>query len=456
MGGGRPRAVFLLPPPSGRVSAAPIGPKLLWERKFGKFHTSRSRAASSINRSAAARAFGHFVSLASGEQLVPHTPRPTRLVTRTLVRDRRERRSVLCLFFLFFFFFKKKRKKEIRQWSLFHKGSRDTDLHVGSQGSLETKTDLQRFSLWRGPLLIIIIIIITIRRRIFTSPPVPVSFCHPRVDLFQKKIMPADLMEKNSSSPVAATPASASTGASPDKPRTASEHRKSSKPIMEKRRRARINESLGQLKTLILDALKKDSSRHSKLEKADILEMTVKHLRNLQRAQMTALNTDPSVLGKYRAGFSECVGEVTRFLSTCEGVSTEVTTRLLGHLAGCMSQINAVNYPAQHQVTAAPPHPGYAQPMVQVAGATPPLGGVPCKGGPAAGLSPEAVKLYGGFQIVPATDRQVAFLIPNTAFAPSGALVPVFAKTGGAPVPASAPMSPCVPPGTSDSVWRPW
>lgn len=36
----------------------------------------------------------------------------------------------------------------------------------------------------------------------------------------------------------------------------------SSKPIMEKRRRARINESLGQLKTLILDALKKDVSAH--------------------------------------------------------------------------------------------------------------------------------------------------------------------------------------------------
>lgn len=31
---------------------------------------------------------------------------------------------------------------------------------------------------------------------------------------------------------------------------------------MEKRRRARINESLGQLKTLILDALKKDVSTH--------------------------------------------------------------------------------------------------------------------------------------------------------------------------------------------------
>lgn len=34
---------------------------------------------------------------------------------------------------------------------------------------------------------------------------------------------------------------------------------------MEKRRRARINESLGQLKTLILDALKKDVRAHLSL-----------------------------------------------------------------------------------------------------------------------------------------------------------------------------------------------
>lgn len=42
----------------------------------------------------------------------------------------------------------------------------------------------------------------------------------------------------------------------------------SSKPIMEKRRRARINESLGQLKTLILDALKKDVSGGQGMEPA--------------------------------------------------------------------------------------------------------------------------------------------------------------------------------------------
>uniref|UniRef100_A0A8C4YQ30 Hes family bHLH transcription factor 2 n=1 Tax=Gopherus evgoodei TaxID=1825980 RepID=A0A8C4YQ30_9SAUR len=61
----------------------------------------------------------------------------------------------------------------------------------------------------------------------------------------------------------------------------AAELRKTLKPLMEKRRRARINDSLNQLKTLILPLIGKDSSRYSKLEKADILEMTVQFLREI-------------------------------------------------------------------------------------------------------------------------------------------------------------------------------
>ena len=56
---------------------------------------------------------------------------------------------------------------------------------------------------------------------------------------------------------------------------------------MEKRRRARINECLGELKQLLMDSLKKDGSGYSKLEKADILELTVKYLRNVQRQQVS-------------------------------------------------------------------------------------------------------------------------------------------------------------------------
>ncbi|ELK19548.1 Transcription factor HES-4 [Pteropus alecto] len=127
---------------------------------------------------------------------------------------------------------------------------------------------------------------------------------------------------------------------------------------MEKRRRARINESLAQLKTLILDALRKDSSHHSKLEKADILEMTVRHLQSLRRVQVAAaLGADPAVLGKYRAGFNECLAEVNRFLADCEGVSADVRSRLLGHLAACLGQLGPSRRPRPPPPSAEVPAP---------------------------------------------------------------------------------------------------
>ncbi|KAF4805312.1 hes family bHLH transcription factor 4 [Turdus rufiventris] len=170
------------------------------------------------------------------------------------------------------------------------------------------------------------------------------------------------------------------------------------------------------------------------------------------------------------------MNEVTRFLSTCEGVNTDVRTRLLSHLSACLGQIVAMNYPP-------PPPPGPAQPAhlaqhVQLppgtAGAVP----VPCKLNPPEALSP---KVYGGFQLVPATDGQFAFLIPNAAFPPSsGPVIPLYANApvsagggsgnsaatpsvspvqgltsfGGSIGPASQAGSPVGE--RSESVWRPW
>ncbi|XP_078615612.1 transcription factor HES-1-like [Branchiostoma floridae x Branchiostoma japonicum] len=111
--------------------------------------------------------------------------------------------------------------------------------------------------------------------------------------------------------------------------------RKSSKPLMEKRRRARINSSLNELKNLILGTVKDDinAPHHSKLEKADILEIAVKHVRSLQRQQMAAaVSTDPTALGRYRAGYSRCRAEVARFMGTVDGVDPQVRQKLLNHL----------------------------------------------------------------------------------------------------------------------------
>ena len=56
-----------------------------------------------------------------------------------------------------------------------------------------------------------------------------------------------------------------------------------SKPLMEKRRRDRINKSLNELKAILIDALRRDQNSCSKLEKADILEMTVSYLQSIQQ-----------------------------------------------------------------------------------------------------------------------------------------------------------------------------
>ncbi|XP_049873391.1 protein hairy isoform X2 [Pectinophora gossypiella] len=113
---------------------------------------------------------------------------------------------------------------------------------------------------------------------------------------------------------------------SPPEKKQPGDNRRSNKPIMEKRRRARINNCLNELKALILDAMKKDPARHSKLEKADILEMTVKHLEGLRSEGAGSPD-------RFRAGYRHCVSEVAKF----QGLEAGLKRRLVRHLEGCVT-----------------------------------------------------------------------------------------------------------------------
>merc|ERR1712141_576883 len=68
------------------------------------------------------------------------------------------------------------------------------------------------------------------------------------------------------------------------------QYRKVVKPLIERKRRARINACLDELKDLMVFALQTEGESISKLEKADVLELTVSHLRKLKRQQMLSLN----------------------------------------------------------------------------------------------------------------------------------------------------------------------
>ncbi|CAG5130008.1 unnamed protein product [Candidula unifasciata] len=133
--------------------------------------------------------------------------------------------------------------------------------------------------------------------------------------------------------------------------------RKTNKPLMEKRRRARINDSLTQLKSLVIQGSKKDSSQFNKLEKADILELTVKHLRNLQeqqQQQQLATCRDSTLTGKYQAGFMECANEVIRYLGQTQSFSDDVKSRVVHHLASCIQLSNKTSFAKPSQPTSVP------------------------------------------------------------------------------------------------------
>ncbi|XP_068218123.1 protein hairy-like [Palaemon carinicauda] len=126
-------------------------------------------------------------------------------------------------------------------------------------------------------------------------------------------------------------------------------NKKSNKPMMEKKRRQRINRCLNDLKTLVLEAMKRDPAKYSKLEKADILEMTVRHLQMLHRQQSAAghmMGNGQFVgedISKYKAGFTQCAAEVTRYLATMNDIPHDLHTKVLSHLNSLTSVAASVN-----------------------------------------------------------------------------------------------------------------
>lgn len=68
--------------------------------------------------------------------------------------------------------------------------------------------------------------------------------------------------------------------------------------------------------------------------------MTVKHLQSVQRQQLNmAIQTDPTVVHKFKTGFIECAEEVNRYINQLDGVDVMVRQRLTNHLNSCASNL---------------------------------------------------------------------------------------------------------------------
>ncbi|XP_046988393.1 enhancer of split mbeta protein-like [Schistocerca americana] len=128
------------------------------------------------------------------------------------------------------------------------------------------------------------------------------------------------------------------------------QYRKVMKPMLERKRRARINRCLDELKELMVVALQAEGENVSKLEKADILELTVRHLHKLRRHHALALTPELAYADRFRAGFTRCAAEVSQYLAGAataaetEGSGSapgagETGAALLRHLAACVRHL---------------------------------------------------------------------------------------------------------------------
>ncbi|KAI5943761.1 Hairy and enhancer of split-related protein HELT [Manis javanica] len=106
--------------------------------------------------------------------------------------------------------------------------------------------------------------------------------------------------------------------------------------VIEKRRRDRINRCLNELGKTVPMALAKQSS--GKLEKAEILEMTVQYLRALHSADFPRGREKAELLAEFanyfHYGYHECMKNLVHYLTTVERMETKDTkyARILAFL----------------------------------------------------------------------------------------------------------------------------
>nr|XP_061813017.1 class E basic helix-loop-helix protein 41-like [Nerophis lumbriciformis] len=125
--------------------------------------------------------------------------------------------------------------------------------------------------------------------------------------------------------------------------------------LIEKKRRDRINECIGQLKDLLPEHLKLSTLGH--LEKAVVLELTLKHLNALtavteqQHQKIIALqNGDQSIktsvhseVDAFHSGFQTCAKEVLQYLSQFENWTAHEQSgaQLLQHLHKALARVQS-------------------------------------------------------------------------------------------------------------------
>ncbi|KAK0065340.1 protein hairy [Biomphalaria pfeifferi] len=126
-------------------------------------------------------------------------------------------------------------------------------------------------------------------------------------------------------------------------------HRKGKKLLAEKKRRARINNCLVQIRDLVCEGDNDKDTDLDKMEKAEILEKTLEVLTRLRHdysgshsSSSSTISTRKAMAVRYASGFSSCAEESIRYIQSSRLVPTEVKVQLQNHLRAIARRMETV------------------------------------------------------------------------------------------------------------------
>ena len=132
------------------------------------------------------------------------------------------------------------------------------------------------------------------------------------------------------------------------------------KPLLERKRRARINSCLDEIKEL-MEYLggSSDGQRMQRLEKADVLEVTTQYMKQLKANGRLNVNDQSAAINgisTFRSGYSACASEVASFIcSPGSGVDQPQAARVAMVITQGLTNITSNNSPSHIQSQTSPP-----------------------------------------------------------------------------------------------------
>lgn len=118
------------------------------------------------------------------------------------------------------------------------------------------------------------------------------------------------------------------------------QYRKVMKPMLERKRRARINKCLDELKDIMVECLTQEGEHVTRLEKADILELTVEHMKKLKRRGSLVLGKKPSETDCFRSGYVHAADQISHVLAATPGVGVDLGSRLMSFLGQRLMELH--------------------------------------------------------------------------------------------------------------------